>query len=80
MDLNSFLSNIQWITAMDPEPEVYAEGAAIYVDFYSTISEVEVYSDRHPSIDVYIDGEWIVWDDLDSNLEEQQRFRYVVTV
>jgi hypothetical protein len=29
---------------------------------------------------VYIDGEWIVWDDLDSNLEEQQRFRYVVTV
>lgn len=85
MDFTTFQNNIQWIRALDPEPEVYAQQNALYVDFYSTVTEVAKHNDNLTCVDLYINEQWIAWDDvsqddLDFYPDELQRFRWIATV
>lgn len=83
MELATFLTEIQWITAIDPEPEIFAENGVIYADFCAaTLYPVANNPDRHPCVDVYLNGEWIQWDEVEDPLPDNEvlRFRYAVTV
>ena len=84
MNLTTFQNDIKWVTALDPEPEIYAERDALYVDFYSTVDRVSKAAPDCICIDLWTDEEtWIAWDDVmvsDGNIDALQRFRWIVTV
>lgn len=86
MDFITFLTDTQWIRALDSEPVIYAKNSAVYVDFYATVADVA----DHPDLittDLMLDGQWIAWDEVDSDVlnrlshsNDLQRFRWIVTV
>ena len=86
MDLTAFLDSIRWITALDPEPEIYAQRDAVYADFFASVNRVAKNAPNLVCIDLHKgDNEWIAWEDtssedLDRYADELQRFRCIVTV
>lgn len=87
MDFITFLSDIQWIRALDCEPVIYAKNSAVYVDFYARVADVADHPDRHVATDLMLVGQWTAWDEVDSDVldrlsqsKDLQHFRWIVTV
>lgn len=87
MDFTTFLSDTQWVRALDSEPAIYAKNGAVYVDFYATVADVAANPDRHVATDLMFVGQWTAWDEVDSDVldrlsqsKDLQHFRWIVTV
>jgi hypothetical protein len=82
MDLTTFQNDIKWVTRLDPEPEIYAQRDALYVDFYGTADQVSKAMPDLVCIDLWSDDEtWIAWEDATiHDADALQRFRWIVTV
>ncbi len=81
MNLTAFQNDIQWITHLDQEPELYPERGALYADFYSTVDAVSKAAPDVVCIDLYDGDSWIAWEDANViDVDALQRFRWIVTV
>lgn len=83
MNLTSFQSEIKWATQLDSEPEIYADGNALYVDFFSTVDQVAKAAPDVDCIDLYDGDSWVAWVDAsisDDGVDSLQRFRWIVAV
>lgn len=83
MQLSNFQTEIKWATQLDSDLEIYADGNALYVDFFSTVDQVAKAAPDLDCVDLYDGDSWVAWVDApisDDGIDAPQRFRWIVAV